>query len=64
MSASILFQIVKKYFCEERKAVAGPFLIVEFESEQISLAFPDDERIVSGDWTVEPLTPPVVRHYI
>ena len=51
---------MKEYY-EENKAVAGPDLPVEFESNEIKLSIPMEGVSLEGGWKIKPLIPPVVR---
>ena len=46
---------------KEKKAVAGPDLPVEFESNEIELSIPMEGVTLEEGWKITPQIPPVVR---
>ena len=51
---------MKEYY-EEKKAVAGPDLPVDFESNEIKLGIPMKGVKLKEGWKITPQIPPVVR---
>ena len=53
-------QVVKEEYLQNKRALPGPVLPVDFESEQIELDIPEEGLTLDEGWTITPLIPPLV----